>query len=155
MDNLRKYTDHNPLPLVESNPPATSDSGNQDGRPKGEDKLLMSGGNSRQPQGPPPCVYCSLKNHRSSECTKILDIASRREYLTRNKLCFNCARSGHVASKCKSRGCGKCNGRHHTSVCNKMKSTLSPPTQPWVLRQVGKILWCCGYPNYFACNCHC
>ena len=130
VDNLRKYTDRNPLPLVESNPPPTSDSGNQDGRPKGEDKLLMSGGNSRQPQGPPPCVYCSLKNHRSSECTKILDIASRREYLTRNKLCFNCARSGHVASKCKSRGCGKCNGRHHTSVCNKMKSTLSPPPNP-------------------------
>ena len=90
----------------------------------------MSGGNSRQPQGPPPCVYCGLKNHRSSECTKILDIASRREYLTRNKLCFNCARSGHVASKCKSRGCGKCNGRHHTSVCNKMKSTLSPQPNP-------------------------
>ena len=125
VDNLRKYTDRNPLPLVESNPPPTSDSGNQDGCPKGKDKLLMSGGNSRQQQGPPPCVYCGLKNHCSSECTKILDIASRREYLTRNKLW-----SGHVASKCKSRGCGKCNGRHHTSVCNKMKSTLSPQPNP-------------------------
>ena len=130
VDNLRKYTDRNPLPLVESNTPPTSDSGNKTGRPKGEDKLLVSGKNSQQPQGPPPCVYCGLKNHRSSECTKILDIASRREYLTRNKLCFNCARSGHVASKCKSRGCGKCNGRHHTSVCNKMKSTLSPQPNP-------------------------
>ena len=43
VDNLRKYTDCNPLPLVESNPPPTSDSGNQDGHPKGEDKLLMYG----------------------------------------------------------------------------------------------------------------
>ena len=71
VDNLRKYTDRNPLPLVESNTPPISDSGNKTGRPKGEDKLLMSGGNSQQPQGPPPCVYCGLKNHRSSECTKI------------------------------------------------------------------------------------
>ena len=45
VDNLRKYTDRNPLPLVESNPPPTSDSGNQDGRTKRDDKLLMSGGN--------------------------------------------------------------------------------------------------------------
>ena len=75
---------------------------------------------------PSLCLLC-LKSHRSSDCTKVLDIASRREYLTRNKLCYNCARSGHLASKCKGRGCGKCNGRHHTSVCDKMKTTL-PPT---------------------------
>ena len=87
----------------------------------------MAGGNIRQRQSPPPCVYCGLNSHRSSDCTKVLDIASRREYLARNKLCYNCARSGHLASKCKGRGCGKCNGRYHTSVCDKMKTTL-PPT---------------------------
>ena len=87
----------------------------------------MAGGNIRQRQSPPPCVYCGLNSHRSSDCTKVLDIASRREYLARNKLCYNCARSGHLASKCKGRGCGKWNGRYHTSVCDKMKTTL-PPT---------------------------
>ena len=49
-------------------------------------------------KAPPPCVYCGLNSHRSSDCTKVLDIASRREYLTRNKLCYSCARSGHLAS---------------------------------------------------------
>ena len=87
----------------------------------------MAGGNIRQRQSPPPCVYCGLNSHRSSDCTKVLDIARRREYLARNKLCYNCARCGHLASKCKGRGCGKCNGRYHTSVCDKMKTTL-PPT---------------------------
>lgn len=132
VDNLRKYTDRNPLPLVEPSPSRSSDTipGNRDSHPKREDKLLMSGGTPRQPQWPPPCVYCGLKNHRSSDCTKVLDIASRKEHLTRNKLCYNCAKSGHVASKCKARGCGKCNGRHHTSVCNRMKTTLSPYPTP-------------------------
>ena len=132
VDNLRKYTDRNPLPLVEPSPSRPSDTipGNRDSHPKREDKLLMSRGTPRQPQWPPPCVYCGLKNHRSSDCTKVLDIASRKEHLTRNKLCYNCTKSGHVASKCKVRGCGKCNGRHHTSVCNRMKTTLSPCPTP-------------------------
>ena len=129
VENLRKYTDRNPLPLVESSLPPSSPTvpGNRENRQKKPDKNFMAGGNIRQPQTPPSCVYCGLNSHRSSDCTKVLDIASRREYLTRNKLCYNCARSGHLASKCKGRGCDKCNGRHHTSVCDKMKTTL-PPT---------------------------
>ena len=132
VENLRKYTDRNPLSLVESSPLASFDTvpGNKDSRLKGEDKLLLSGGNFRQPPKASPCVYCGLNNHRSSDCTKVLDVASRKEHLTRNKLCFNCAKPGHVASKCKSRGCGRCNGRHHTSVCNRMKTTLSPNPTP-------------------------
>ena len=86
----------------------------------------MAGGNIRQLQSPPPCVYCGLNSHHSSDCNKVSDIASRWEYLARNKLCYNCARSGHLASKCKGWGCGKCNGRHHTSICDKMKTTLPP-----------------------------
>ena len=101
--------------------------GNRDNRQKKPYKNFMAGGNIRQRQSRPPCVYCGLNSHRSSDCTKVLDITSRREYLARNKLSYNCARSGHLASKCKGRGCGKCNGRYHTSVCDKMKTTL-PPT---------------------------
>ena len=48
VDNLRKYTDRNPLPLVESNPPPTSDPGNQDG-------FQMSGG----------CGKCYGRHHTS------------------------------------------------------------------------------------------
>ena len=108
VENLRKYTDWNPLPLVESSlqSPSSTVPGNWDNRQKKPEKYLMARGNIRQLQSPPPCVYCGLKSHRSSDFTKVLDIASRWEYLTRNKLCYNCTRSGHLASKCKGRGCG-------------------------------------------------
>ena len=99
-ENLSQYTDRNPLPLVEFSlpPPSPTVPGNRDNHQKKPDKNFMAGGNIQQQQGPPPCVYCGLNSHRSSDCTKVLDIASRREYLTRNKLCYSCARSGHLAS---------------------------------------------------------
>ena len=93
VENLSKYTDRYPLPLVESSmpPPSPTVPGNRDNRQKKPDKNFMAGGNIRQPQSPPPCVKCGLNSHRSSNRTKVLDIASRREYLARNKLCYNWA----------------------------------------------------------------
>ena len=73
-----------------------------------------------------PCAYCNSHQHRSSERTKIQDVASRREFLKRSRLCFNCAKSGHAVSQCKSRGCRRCNCRHHTSVCERTFTTLPP-----------------------------
>ena len=91
--------------------------------------MLMSGSNRRQPRQPPPpaaCIYSNSHHHRSSECTKILNLASRREFLKTNRLCYNCARPGHAASQCRSRGCGRCNSRHHTSICDRTPTTLPP-----------------------------
>ena len=32
--------------------------------------------------------------------------------------CFGCLRTGHIARECHSKSrCGKCNGRHHISIC--------------------------------------
>ena len=73
-----------------------------------------------------PCAYYNSHQHRSSERTKIQDVASRREFLKRSKLCFNCAKSGHAVSQCKSRGYGRCNCRHHTSICERTFTTLPP-----------------------------
>ena len=67
----------------------------------------MPGPNQRLPRLPPPCApraYCNFHQNRSSECTKIPDVASRREF----------------------RGCGSCNGRHHTSICDRTFTTLPP-----------------------------
>ena len=45
--------------------------------------------------------------------------------LSEKKLCFNCTGSQHQAGRCKSKkNCGKCNGRHHTSICD---DTEQPP----------------------------
>ena len=127
VENLRKYTDRNPLP--DTHTPSNEVKKpveNQESHQRRGDKLLMSGSTSRQlrQQQMPACVYCSSHSHRSSECTKVLDVASRREFLKSNRLCFNCARSGHAAAQCRSRGCGKCNSRHHTSICDRLNTTL-------------------------------
>ena len=90
----------------------------------------MSGSTSQQPrqQQMPTCVYCGSHSHRSSESTKVLDVASRREFLKSQRrlfrLCFTCTRLGHAATQCKSQGCGKWNSRHHTSTCVRLSTTL-------------------------------
>ena len=74
----------------------------------------------------PGCVYCGLPNHRSADCFKVLDIAARKDILKKSRLCFNCTRFGHMATKCNSRGCGKCNRKHHTSICDAATVTSIP-----------------------------
>ena len=54
---------------------------------------------------------------------KILDVASRREFLKKYKLCYNCTRSSHLAAKCGSQGCGRCGPTHHTSLSDKPATT--------------------------------
>ena len=46
-------------------------------------------------------------------------LTKRRQFFVENRLCFNCGRAGHRESKCRSRGCFKCKGKHHTSLCDK------------------------------------
>ena len=45
-------------------------------------------------------------------------VAHRRGILKKNNMCFSCIGIGHVASKCRSRGCIKCGGKHHISLCD-------------------------------------
>ena len=129
VENLRKYVERNPL--VES-------SGKSDHYKKGheqntkdrihngwkrENSMLSSSNENKKQTG---CVYCGLRNHFSSDCQKVLDVASRREILKTKRLCFNCTKSGHGVSKCLSRGCRVCKSKHHTSLCDRTVSTLSP-----------------------------
>ena len=91
VENLRKYTDRNPLPDSHtSSNEVKKPVANQGSHQRRGDKLLMSCSTSRQlrQQQMPACVYCSSHSHRSSECTKVLDVASRREFLKSNRLCF-------------------------------------------------------------------
>ena len=95
--------------------------------------MFVSGPNQGLPRLPPPCApcaHCNSHQHRRSECTKILDVASRGEFLKKNRLCFNCEKSGHFVSQCKFRGCGRCNARHHTSICKRTFTTLPTKSTP-------------------------
>ena len=64
------------------------------------------------------CVYCEGE-HRTGDCTVVLDVSKRREILAKKKLCFNCAAGQHRANSCPSKStCRKCNKRHHTTICD-------------------------------------
>ena len=41
-----------------------------------------------------------------------------RHWIADNRLCYNCGRAGHIGHHCRSRGCFKCKGRNHTSICD-------------------------------------
>ena len=124
-ENLRRYIDRNPLPesgmmtpSSQSNPTKKRMSEtNQDWRKR--DRIMLASAQNSQ-RRLPGCLYCGLPNHRSADCLKVLDMAHRRDILTSKRLCFNCTGFGHMASRCKSRGCSKCSGKHHTSICDVM-----------------------------------
>ncbi len=66
------------------------------------------------------CVYCEKPDHKSIECSSVTKPGERRQVLQRKHLCFNCTGSGHRASECKSRSkCRVCDGKHHSSICEK------------------------------------
>ena len=134
VENLRKYIDRNPLPETDTGAspyPSLVKKRNefQDWRNK-RDKMLLASVEKPQ-RRTPGCVYCGLPNHRSVDCLKVLDVAARKDILKKSRLCFNCTGFGHMATKCNSRGCGKCNRKHHTSICDVTTVTSSPaPSAP-------------------------
>ena len=65
-----------------------------------------------------------------------MDVASKRELLKRNRLCFNCAKSGHAVSQRNSLRWGRCNARNLTSICERTFTTIPPKSNantkpPW------------------------
>ena len=75
------------------------------------------------------CVYCDSNEHKSSECDKLKEVSERRESLKTNQLCYNCTGKGHGVGACKSRSCGNCGERHHTSLCPKKSRYLIGATK--------------------------
>ena len=73
------------------------------------------------------CLYCSDESHKAVSCDKILNSGERKKILAEKQLCFNCAGAKHRAADCKSKNrCQTCNGKHHTSICDKSP----PPREP-------------------------
>ena len=64
------------------------------------------------------CIYCK-GDHWGDQCTSYESLTKRRQFFVENRLCFNCGRAGHRESKYRSRGCFKCKGENHTSLCDK------------------------------------
>ena len=67
------------------------------------------------------CVYCNERTHVSKDCKNVASVTERKKFLVDRKLCFNCTGAKHRASDCKSTAtCQVCNGKHHTSICEKL-----------------------------------
>ena len=77
-------------------------------------------GNGRFPPKQKKCIFCEGE-HWSDSC-QIQDTKEKRKaFFVSKRLCFNCGISGHRGSNCRSRGCLKCQGRHHTSLCDRRR----------------------------------
>ncbi|XP_070537520.1 uncharacterized protein [Ptychodera flava] len=123
VENLRKYVERNPLRVSDDRVTTgrRDDTARHTSWRKKEEKLLL-GSNGESKQGRK--IKCVSEDHSSNGCMKVLDVATKRAILRRNRLCFNCTGFGHLAVNCRSRGCKNCKGKHHTSICDKGKSTL-------------------------------
>ena len=77
------------------------------------------------------CKFCN-SDHYSSECTKYVDVKSRKERASQLKLCYNCLNSNHLINACYSRNsCRHCGGnRHHTALCLQSKGSTTTSKQP-------------------------
>lgn len=84
----------------------------------------------KQPEfsrGSQRCGCCGA-NHFIGSCSqfraKALD--ERIKIIKRYSLCYNCLKSGHNALQCTSRGCMKCERKHHTAIHREKQSTSTP-----------------------------
>ena len=66
------------------------------------------------------CFYCESNQHKAVNCDKVKSNDERKKILSTKRLCYNCMGARHRASDCKSKNtCRTCNGKHHTSICDK------------------------------------
>ena len=95
--------------------------------PHGSATALLANGPT--PENRIQCVYCS-GNHFSASCTKTNEVHARLEILKRDRRCFVCLKKGHRSNQCSNqKGCRRCNGRHHQSICNQQIPTMKPNVQ--------------------------
>ncbi|CAJ0601072.1 unnamed protein product [Cylicocyclus nassatus] len=79
---------------------------------------------SRSPSRPryvaryePQCAFCYELGHSPERCRIVQDIAQRRLFVSRHKLCFLCLGQGHTYIYCNAPPCGYCGRLHHKALC--------------------------------------
>lgn len=72
----------------------------------------------------PLCKFCqgdkTNARHFLHRCEKFgkASVAAKKDFLRSEKRCWNCLAPGHQSSKCSRSGrCSKCQGKHHTLIC--------------------------------------
>lgn len=64
------------------------------------------------------CVYCEATEHKSFNCTNVVDVGTRRSILLPKRLCFNCTGPHKAEHCCSKMTCQTCNQKRHTSICD-------------------------------------
>ena len=105
------------------NNPNRETSGSKYPKEKGRTFFAKNHGNNND-KG---CLFCSNEGHKAVRCDKVTNPGDRRKIFAEKQLCFNCAGGQHRAADCKSKNrCQTCQGKHHTSICDKSR----PPSAP-------------------------
>ena len=119
---LRHWTRRNPIGKTEDRS-QRDDRNRRDDRKRDKPPFRVYNTQQKNGASKPSCVYCDATEHKSFNCTNVLNLAERRSILLRKRLCFNCT-GPHKAENCSSKmACQKCNKKHHTSICDSNQST--------------------------------
>ncbi|XP_058449319.1 uncharacterized protein LOC131429285 [Malaya genurostris] len=78
-----------------------------------------------KPFGSQRCQVCFKSSHFIGSCNqyRAKSLDEKIKVIKRASLCYNCLRPGHNAEFCRSRGCLKCDHKHHTSIHREKQST--------------------------------
>lgn len=115
VDSLLKIVEEELLARERTQAPTQTPPRRNQDKPRPTATTLFSSAPS--PTSSPTCCYCR-QPHSSIECTTVSSVSARRQILRTSGRCFNCLRKGHLSRNCRSpRRCQKCNGRHHSSIC--------------------------------------
>ena len=121
VEALRKWCERNPVQTDEPN------------RSPRRDRVFQTSERDRRLRN---CVYCDKSDHRSTECSITTDVTERKKILSTKKLCFNCTGAKHRAADCHSKSkCQKCNGKHHTSICEQGMQQIMLATSTEVAKE--------------------
>ena len=68
--------------------------------------------------------YCN-SDHLTNSCDIVKDVQARKDILRRAGRCYICLRRNHISKNCRSAlKCGKCQGRHHETICHRTATTV-------------------------------
>ena len=85
-------------------------------------------------------VVCTARKITGQITVQPLLVEVCRKFSHDNQLCHNHRKLGHPASRCRSQGCYKCKGRHHTSICdtegNPVLTAFTPKSEEQTLSAI-------------------
>ena len=90
--------------------------------------------------GPPVCVS-RQQSHFPTDCSSVPDLIARKRILRNSGRCFNCFRKNHFSRNCLSTSkCKCCQGKHHTSICERGSYSRENPSLAMPLKSILKRL---------------